>query len=201
MRNYTEEKSFFIQQFYTIMVQILIQKRKVMSQLPESKTVINFDRQEEINNWYAIDDRIMGGISQSLFQPESENTAAFAGKVSLENNGGFASVRREAEKFDLSAFDGVMLRVRGDGKEYNVNLKTDPRISGVYFQAAFSPPAGDWITVKLPFLVFRAKIRGRYVDDRYTLDPADICSFGFMISDKQKGQFRLLVEKISAYRG
>lgn len=166
----------------------------------EVKVLFDFRQPEQAEQWYPIDDRVMGGISQSTFEPSENNTAIFTGEVSLENNGGFASVRMESDMFDLNHYSGIILRVKSDGKDYNLNLKTDPNFSGVYFQAAFSPPAEQWTTVKLPFSAFRAKIRGRYVDEQYELNPADIRSFGFMISDKQKGKFQLHVDSIAAYR-
>ncbi|MBD3274984.1 MAG: CIA30 family protein [Candidatus Marinimicrobia bacterium] len=166
----------------------------------EVKVLFDFRQSEQAEQWYPIDDRVMGGISQSTFESSENNTAIFTGKVSLENNGGFASVRMESDLFDLSHYSGIILRVKSDGKDYNLNLKTDPNFSGVYFQAAFSPPADEWSTVKLPFSAFRAKIRGKYVDDQYALNPADIRSFGFMISDKQNGPFQLQVDSIAAYR-
>lgn len=166
----------------------------------EVKVLFDFRQPEQTEAWYPVDDRVMGGISESAFEPSENNTAVFTGRVSLENNGGFASVRMESETFDLSRYSGIILRVKSDGKDYNLNLKTDSNFSGVYFQASFSPPAEQWTTVKLPFSAFRAKIRGRYVDDQYELTPADISSFGFMISDKQQGPFQLQVDSIGAYR-
>ena len=166
----------------------------------EVKILFDFRQPEQAEQWYPIDDRVMGGISQSTFESSENNTAIFTGNVSLENNGGFASVRMEADTFDLSHYSGIIIRVKSDGKEYNLNLKTDSNFSGVYFQAAFSPPADQWTTLKLPFSAFRAKVRGRYVDDQYELNPAEIRSFGFMISDKQKGPFQLQVDSIAAYR-
>lgn len=164
------------------------------------KVLFDFRQPEQTEQWYPIDDRVMGGISQSTFESSANNTAIFTGKVSLENNGGFASVRTDTDTFDLSHYSGIILRVNSDGKVYNLNLKTDANFSSLYFQAEFSPPADEWSTVKLPFSSFRAKIRGRYVDDQYELNPANISSFGFMISDKQKGSFQLQVDSIAAYR-
>ena len=170
------------------------------SESGQVKVLFDFRQPEETEQWQPIDDRVMGGVSQSTFEPSENNTAIFAGSVSLENNGGFASVRMEADTFDLNRYSGIILRVKSDGKDYHLNLKTDSNFSGVYFQAVFSPPADEWSTVKLPFSAFRAKIRGRYVDDQYELKPADIRSFGFMISDKQKGSFQLQIDTIAAYR-
>lgn len=43
--------------------------------------------------WQAINDGVMGGVSVSRLRFDSTGYAVFEGVVSLENNGGFASVR------------------------------------------------------------------------------------------------------------
>ncbi len=55
----------------------------------------------------------------------------FYGTLSLENNGGFASVRSRPKKLGIKSGDSIAARVRGDGREYNMNLYV-PRDSGGY---------------------------------------------------------------------
>ncbi|MGF1613842.1 MAG: CIA30 family protein [Gammaproteobacteria bacterium] len=43
-------------------------------------------------------------------------------EVSLKNNGGFASVRTKAKKLGLAEGDALVVKVRGDGREYSLNL-------------------------------------------------------------------------------
>ena len=43
--------------------------------------------------WTSVNDVVMGGVSDSLMQVSEDGTGVFAGHLSLENNGGFASVR------------------------------------------------------------------------------------------------------------
>ncbi|MGB3238192.1 MAG: CIA30 family protein, partial [Geitlerinemataceae cyanobacterium] len=69
--------------------------------------------------WGAVDDVVMGGVSESSIRliPDA---ALFSGNVSTANSGGFVSVRtRNFETpIDLSAYDGIELRVKGDGNRY-----------------------------------------------------------------------------------
>jgi NADH dehydrogenase [ubiquinone] 1 alpha subcomplex assembly factor 1 len=51
----------------------------------------------------------------------------FAGHVSVENNGGFASVRCQPCDFGRKEVIAYLLEVRGDGKRYKLNLRTDER--------------------------------------------------------------------------
>lgn len=56
-------------------------------------TLFDFTDPSAANAWHAIDDRVMGGISRSTMRHDPAGHAVFEGTVSLERNGGFASVR------------------------------------------------------------------------------------------------------------
>jgi monofunctional biosynthetic peptidoglycan transglycosylase len=149
--------------------------------------------------WRNIDDVVMGGRSSSEMVV-SDGVAVFRGEVSLENYGGFASVRSAPQEHDLSSFDGVVLRLRGDGKRYRFRLRTTPAFDGVSYQAPLEPAADTWQEIRIPFGVFEPVFRGRQVPDHPPLDPAQIKTFGLLISDKQAGPFRLEIEWINGYR-
>ena len=85
------------------------------SSLPDSLVIADFSRMTAAD-WFVVNDGVMGGISSGRMRPVGDDVAAFSGHVSLENNGGFASVRTVLEPGDLSAFAGLALRVRGDGR-------------------------------------------------------------------------------------
>ena len=68
----------------------------------QSKIVIDFSMPEEMDQWGIVNDGVMGGISQSQFTITPDKTAIFQGDVSLENYGGFASVRREPKIYQLA---------------------------------------------------------------------------------------------------
>ena len=46
-----------------------------------------------IDKWRIVNDGVMGGISKSNIYLNEVSNIIFAGNVSLENNGGFASIR------------------------------------------------------------------------------------------------------------
>jgi hypothetical protein len=91
--------------------------------------------------WPNIDDRVMGGVSRSGMRV-ANGIAVFEGQVSLDRNGGFASVRSRPAEHDLSAYRGVVLKVRGDGKRYRFRLRTADAKDGVSYQAPLEPGAG-----------------------------------------------------------
>jgi hypothetical protein len=149
--------------------------------------------------WSAVDDVVMGGVSASALRVTPQGTALFTGTVSLANNGGFASVRSRPAPADLSACDGLELRVRGDGKRYQLRLRLDPHFDGVDYRAHFDTEAGQWQRVRLPFAAFEPTFRGWRPPNAPPLDPGRIYTFGFMISSKQAGDFRLEIDWLRAY--
>jgi NADH dehydrogenase [ubiquinone] 1 alpha subcomplex assembly factor 1 len=148
--------------------------------------------------WYSIDDPVMGGVSSSRAEWTSVGAMRFAGVVSLENNGGFASIRSAAGNHDLVGCGGLALRVKGDGKTYRLNLKPDDRFDGLQYQAAFRT-SGAWEDIRLPFAAFEPRFRGRPVPDAPVLNPSRVASVGLLISDRQAGPFTLEIERIEVY--
>lgn len=162
--------------------------------------------------WGAVDDVVMGGVSESNIQLV-ENTALFAGNVSTANSGGFASVRTKnlAPPFDLSDYEGVHLRVRGDGKRYKFLLRTEPQWDGTAYSYSFDTVANTWIDVRIPFADLVAVFRAKTVPDSPAITASKICSFQIMLSKFEydgalnpnfsPGGFALQVESIKAYGG
>ena len=167
----------------------------------KAKTLTLFDFDEEMGQqaWRSIDDVVMGGVSASKFYIAPDGVGVFEGVLSLERGGGFASVRSQPAQVDLRAYDGLKIRVRGDGKRYRLRLRADPAFEGVAYQVGFETHAGVWETVRLPFDRFHPTFRGRDVPDAPPLSLDTIMAFGWMIADKQAGPFRLEIDWIRAY--
>lgn len=161
--------------------------------------LFDFSSEDDLAAWYAINDGVMGGVSSGRMTRTADGTAAFEGRVSLENNGGFASVRSRSQQIDLSEYAGLRVRVRGDGRRYKINLKTDTSFDGLLYRVAFDTQADRWQTVDVPFGDFESTYRGRVVEDAHALDLARVRSLGLMISDKQAGLFALGIRWIDAF--
>jgi monofunctional biosynthetic peptidoglycan transglycosylase len=130
----------------------------------------------------------------------ADGTGVFAGHLSLENNGGFASVRTDVSGIDLTGFAGLAVRVRGDGREYQVRLRTDRRFDGIAYTATFQTQRDAWTTVTLPFDAFVPTFRGYVPRNAPPLDPGSVRQLGLLLGDKREGPFRLEVERIVAVR-
>lgn len=161
-------------------------------------TIFTFDNDADSRRWAATNDGVMGGLSEGRSEITRDGVLRFSGNVSLENNGGFSSIRSIEEKRDLSAYDGILIRVRGDGKRYALNLRTDVRIRSGSYRVKFDTKADEWLELFLSFADFRATSFGVELEGAPALDPRKIRSFGFLISDKQAGPFNLEVEWIKA---
>lgn len=163
-----------------------------------ARTLVDFSDPEELERWGAINDGVMGGLSEGRIVASSDGTAFFAGILSLENNGGFASVRRAPQPYGLEDADALILHAKGDGRRYQFRIRTDDRFDGVAYQASFETPAGEWQWIEIPFDRFRATFRERSVPEVGALDPRKIRQIGFMLADKRPGPFRLEVRTIGA---
>jgi hypothetical protein len=163
-------------------------------------TLLDFDDAADVALWRPVDDVVMGGVSRSTFEQAGAGIARFRGNVSLENFGGFASVRTPPRDWDTARAQAFVLRVRGDGKAYKFTVRTSDGFDGIQYQSRFTATAGEWIDVRLPVDGFVATFRGRKVPFAASLDPAKVRAIGLTISDKQAGPFELLVDRIAIER-
>jgi uncharacterized protein YbjT (DUF2867 family) len=184
---------------------------KVLFDFSNHSTEVDKEINIDINNiWGALDDVVMGGVSASNIQLV-EGTALFSGNVSTANSGGFASVRTRnfQPTFNLSGYEGIKLRLRGDGKRYKFFLRADAQWDGVGYAYSFDTVANQWIDVLIPFTDLIPVLRAKVVRNYPTIDISKICSFQLMLSkfeyDGQlnpsfsAGGFALQVESIKAY--
>lgn len=168
--------------------------------MKKEHTIFDFRDPQADASWSSINDRVMGGISHSRFELTESHNVIFSGNVSFEHGGGFASVRSLPGKYDLSAYSGLMIRVRGDGKTYKISLTTDRTADSITYRSRFETEDKKWITVKIPFEKFQPTFRGNVLTDAAPLDPRSIRTFGFLISDRQEGSFHMEIKWIKACR-
>lgn len=164
---------------------------------PREKTLFDFSGSDS-RPWESIDDSIMGGFSQSGSEITGHGSLLFSGSVSLENQGGFASVRSPAGDYDLGGYTGILLRVKGDGKDYQLGLRIDLFFDGVSYLAGFNPPRDNWGEIFLPFNAFAPTHHGQQLPNAAPLDTHHIRSFLLLIAGQQAGPFRLEIAWVKA---
>lgn len=109
-------------------------------------------------------------------------------------------MRTRSKRLSLKKGDTLIAKVKGDGREYTLNLYVDkPRIAFSY-RATVQTQKDEWIEVKIPLDKFEATSFGRIVSDAGPVKPEEVDALGFMLSDKKAGPFKLEVEWIKVER-
>ncbi|MGB2232783.1 MAG: CIA30 family protein [Flavobacteriaceae bacterium] len=156
---------------------------------------ILFDVQSKINmdNWTIVNDDVMGGRSQSDFGMNTDGYAEFSGTVSLENYGGFASVRNRLHASNLNDNKHVLLFLKGDGKNYQFRLKH--KKSDYHSYVYTFPTQGNWEEIKIPINAMQPQFRGRQLN-MANFNHESIEEMAFLIANKKDESFELVIKSI-----
>ncbi len=163
-------------------------------------TLYDFESNETMGKWYIINDEVMGGISTSRYILNENGTATFSGVLSLENNGGFASVRSIMNKKVSNDYRGIIVRLKGDGNIYSIRFRTNQNFDGYAYQTKIQSIQNTWKEFKIPFENFKPTYRGMTLTGLPELESADIEQFGLLIADKQYGEFTVDIDWIKFYK-
>ena len=161
------QRSFYLSTL--IAACLLVNSGDVVNSDTSLTTVVDFD--SGATAWRSVDDSVMGGVSASRMRIDGD-VAVFEGELSLENNGGFASVRSGPLRTDLTGSAGVRVRVLGDGNKYQLRIRTDGAFDGPSYQITFHTKAEKWMEVDLPYSEFIAAFRGRRIPGHPPIDPS-----------------------------
>jgi NADH dehydrogenase [ubiquinone] 1 alpha subcomplex assembly factor 1 len=162
--------------------------------------LFEFTSPEAVQKWQAVNDGVMGGVSDGRFKVTAAGTLEFFGTLSLENNGGFASVRTKPADLDMRTGDTIVVRVKGDGREYVLNLYTKSRQMAFSYRAPLPTKQNEWTEVSVPLADFIPTAFGRRVQGMGPVEPSQINGLGFMLSDKKPGKFQMQVESVGVLR-
>ena len=159
---------------------------------PQGIVIEDFSR-NDLLNWGVVDDGVMGGRSQGYLSLKDE-IATFRGYLSLQNNGGFSSIRAYLP-YDYSNYDTFIVRVKGDGREYNFRVRSDEN-SWASYSHSFSTNKDIWTEVELNVNDFYPTYRGYSVTNLPGLSNVMVREIGIMLSDKKAGNFNLEIDWI-----
>ena len=155
--------------------------------------LFDFNAQSELRNWVIVDDVVMGGRSTGSFSLTPEGHGLFKGRVSLENNGGFSSVRHQFESKQVGEFTKIKLRVKGDGKSYQFRLRSSAGDSHAY--VATFKTSSAWSTVEIPFASMYPSFRGQKLElPNYPGQSME--EIAFLIANKTAESFALEIDRI-----
>ena len=167
------------------------------SLIAADKSVASFDNEDSLKSWISVNDSVMGGVSKGGFSRSADGTLLFNGELSLDNNGGFASIRMKPSELDLAGTAGVIIKARGDGRTYWVDLRLADQMSASSYRAYLKTTAGEWQETTIPFTEFKLQAFGQNLPSK-EINPKLINSVGFTIADKKEGKFELELAYVKA---
>lgn len=155
--------------------------------------IYDFDINDSLRNWYIVNDGVMGGVSESKLTVDSEGNGVFSGRVRLENNGGFASVRYDAGKINADPNQKLKIRLKGDGKTYQIRIR--PSSNTYYSYVSSCKTTGEWEEIEIQLASMYPVFRGRRLNlPNYNHD--QIGEFAILIGNKKDEEFELLIDYI-----
>lgn len=155
--------------------------------------IFDFSSASDTRNWRIVDDVVMGGRSSGNFFISEEGHGVFRGNVSLENNGGFSSVRYPLDNFPVKQNNTVRIRLKGDGKTYQFRIKNNRRYEYSYVHEFKT--SGEWQEIEIPVDEMYPVYRGRRLN-RPNFNYDSMEEIAFLIGNGRPQAFSLLIDKI-----
>ncbi len=155
--------------------------------------IYDFNPSSTLSDWYVVNDGVMGGLSQGKLELSKDGHGVFRGKVSLENNGGFSSIRFPFDTKVVSDYTYMVLRIKGDGKRYQIRVK--PKRSLYYSFITYIETSGAWETIRIPMREMYPVFRG-YRLNQPKYDGIQLAEIGILIGNKKAEEFRLEIDAI-----
>ena len=166
----------------------------LISQLVQPMVIFDFKNTADITDWMIVDDVVMGGRSNGEFLRNKDGNGVFQGTVSVENNGGFSSVRYSVPKKNVEAYTKVKLHLKGDGKQYQCRIKT--KANDYYSYVASFNTTNEWTTIEIPFSSMYPSFRGQTLDAP-NYPGKQIEEIAFLIGNKKAESFKLEISSIT----
>lgn len=161
--------------------------------LIKSQLIFDFNHNSNITGWKVIDDVVMGGRSNGKFKMDSDGNGVFFGDVSLDNNGGFSSVRYQFDKINTTKDSKVLIRLKGDGKEYQFRVKSNRNT--YYSYVTIFKTTGDWENVVINLKDLYPSFRGQTLNIP-NFAGNSIEEIVFLIGNKKNESFNLVLDRI-----
>lgn len=158
-----------------------------------SNIIFDFNQNSDLKNWVVTNDVVMGGKSSGAFRLNPEGHGVFEGFVSLDNNGGFSSVKYKFKRRLIENFTRIVLRVKGDGKKYQFRIKSSSKDYYSYIETFVTHT--DWQDIEIPLQHMYPWFRGRKLN-KANFSESYIEEIAFLIGNKREESFQLLVDKI-----
>ena len=154
--------------------------------------LFDFSENSQSGKWQVVNDGVMGGLSRGAFKISENGTALFTGTVSLENNGGFSSLRYNTGITNVEGYTTLKIYLKGDGKKYQVRIQEN---NDDYFSyIATFQTSEKWETIEIPLKEMFPSFRGQKLD-RPNFNGKTVVGLTFLIGNKKAESFTLELQK------
>lgn len=167
-----------------------------------------------------MSDADLGGFSSAALQfipgkPLGPAHVRFHGSISTElprnrpqvQRTGFAGWRNKDRRatifgkslWDLDPYSYLALRVKSDGRRYNVNLQTESIVyEDLHQHRLHTRSPGEWETVFIDLCAFVRTNHGEVVEPQAEMMRQKVRTVGISLTDRVPGPFDLAINKIWA---
>jgi hypothetical protein len=183
--------------FLSIIVTAIIMNNSLL--LNEDNILLNASIMQTENKWRIVNDGVMGGLSSSSAIVNDDNKIIFSGNVSLENNGGFASLRSPVKDYNFKKFSGIEIKIKGDGKLYSISMKETTYFNGYFYTSSFETKKDEWNVVQILFNEFKLYYYGKDSKSAKKIPLNNIKEISLLIGNKQEGSFNTAIDYIKLY--
>ncbi len=159
---------------------------------------IDFGTNKDGDTWRIVNDGVMGGLSQSN-AVLTDDSVQFKGDVSLENNGGFASMRTLITEGALTHCKTMTLRYKSNNKDriFGLSLKNSQRYYIPYYKYTFTPKTTDWEKITINLSDFKHYKISEIIGDQMPIKALEeVFNIALIISDKKAGSFDIEIDYI-----
>lgn len=176
----------------------LIPSVLIMFTQNQENQLLNASLMKTEKQWRIVIDGVMGGLSSSKAVIKDDKIV-FSGNVSLENNGGFASLRSPFKDYNFEKFAGLEIKIKGDGKRYGFSMKETTYFNGYFYTSTFETKKDEWIVIQIPFNQFKLYYYGKETNSTKKIPLNNIKEISLLIGDKQAGEFKTEIDHIMLY--
>jgi NADH dehydrogenase [ubiquinone] 1 alpha subcomplex assembly factor 1 len=156
--------------------------------------IFNFEKDKDLKEWFIVNDDVMGGISESNLSISKDGYGIFQGNISLENSGGFCSIRHDLSRKYIGNKNVLKLKIIGDGKDYQLRIKAD---RNDYFSYIVTfKTTGEWEEIEIPLNEMFPSFRGRKLNMQ-NFNNNYFEQIAFLVGNKRNEKFKLIINEIT----
>jgi hypothetical protein len=159
----------------------------------EPMILFSFHSESDVSVWDIENDTVMGGRSESALELTEAGTGLFSGTVSLDNNGGFASMQYPFPVRAIAGYTEAKIRLRGDGKRYLLLVESEERARH-YYVGGFQT-SGEWETITVALRDMEPVWRGDRLDQP-NFAAESIAQIRIMIANQTRESFAVEIDAI-----